>query len=115
MVATNKNKFNKKYGFKKDESHSRAEIARLSGIPTRILSEVAKRGAGARRSNPQSVRSASTGKKVGGKSLLGKMSASQWGTARIYSFVMRQPGTWGKADKDLAEKVKKMKIKGYSR
>jgi hypothetical protein len=43
------------------------------------------------------------------------MSAEQWGQARVYSFVMKRPGTWGKADKDLADKVKKMKIKGYMR
>ena len=60
---------------------------------------------------PQSVRRASDGKKVGGKSLKGKMSAEQWGQARVYSFVMKQPGTWGKADKDLADKVKKSKSK----
>jgi len=28
---------------------------------------------------------------------------------RVYSFVMKQSGTWGRADKDLAEKVKKKK------
>jgi len=111
MVVSNKDKFNVRYKFKKGTSHSRAEIAKLSGIPVRILTEVFKRGVGARRSNPSSVRSATTGKKVGGKTLRGKMSASQWGTSRIYSFVMKQPGTWGKADKDLADRVKKMKSK----
>jgi len=111
MPVTNKDKFNVRYKFPKGTSYSRAEIAKLSGIPVRILTEVFKRGVGARRSNPSSVRSATTGKKVGGKTLRGKMSASQWGTARIYSFVMKQPGTWGKADKDLAERVKKMSKK----
>ncbi len=111
MVVSNKDKFNVRYKFKKGTSHSRAEIAKLSGIPVRILTEVFKRGVGARRSNPSSVRSATTGKKVGGKTLRGKMSASQWGTSRIYSFVMKQPGTWGRADKDLADRVKKMKSK----
>jgi len=109
MVVSNKDKFNVRYKFKKGTSHSRAEIAKLSGIPVRILTEVFKRGVGARRSNPSSVRSATTGKKVGGKTLRGKMSASQWGTSRIYSFVMKQPGTWGRADKDLADKVRKLK------
>jgi len=28
---------------------------------------------------------------------------------------MKQKGTWGGADKDLADKVKKLKIKGYMR
>ena len=114
-MSTNKNKFNKKYGFKLDQGHSKAEISRLTGIPRSILDQVFDRGVGARKTNPESVRSATTGKKVGGRSLKGKMSAEQWGYGRIYSFVMKQPGTWGKADKDLAEKVKAKKIKGYMR
>ena len=114
MTMTNKQKYNKKYGFKKDESHSKKDISKKTGIPMSILDKVYDRGLGARKSNPESVRSLS-GKKVGGKSLKGKMSAEQWGYGRVYSFVMKQPGTWGKADKDLADKVKKKKIKGYTR
>lgn len=107
MVVSNKNKFNAKYGFPKDAPHSKAEISRLTGISIGILNQVYDRGKGARKSNPESVRKVSSGKKVGGKSLRGKMSAQQWAMARIYSFVMKQPGTWGKADKDLADKVRK--------
>ena len=114
-MPTNKERFNKKYDFPKDKGHSKAEISRLTGIPVSILNQVYDRGVGARRSNPQSVRSATTGKKVGGASLKGKMSAAQWGQARIYSFVMKSPGTWSKADKDLADKVRAKKIKGYTR
>ena len=109
MVKTNKDKYNEKYGFPKDTSHSRSEISRTTGIPARILTEVYKRGVGARRSNPQSVRSATTGKKIGGRSLKGKMSAEQWGMGRVYSFVMKQKGTWGRADRDLADQVRGMK------
>ena len=115
-MSTNKEKYNKKYGFKKATSHSKKDISKKTGIPKSILDDVFDRGVGARKTNPQSVRSASNpSKKPGGKSLAGKMSAEQWGQARVYSFVMKQPGTWGRADKDLAEKVKKKKIKGYSR
>ena len=115
MVVTNKNRFNNKYGFKKDEPHSKAEISKLTGIPKSILDQVYDRGVGARKSNPESVRQVGSGKKVGGKSLRGKMSAEQWAMARVYSFVMKRPGTWGKSDKDLADKVKAKKIKGYMR
>ncbi len=104
-MSTNKQKFNKKYGFKSDKGHSISEISKLTGISVSILNQVMSRGRGAHKSNPQSVRSKG-GKKIGGKSLKGKMSATQWGQARIYSFVMKQPGTWGKADKDLADKVR---------
>ena len=114
-MPTNKEKFNKKYGFPKDSGHSKAEISRLTGVPRSILDDVSSRAAGARRNNPESVRSASTGKKVGGRSLKGKMSANAWIFGRIYSFVMKGKGTWGGSDRDLAEKVKKKKIKGYSR
>ena len=72
MVLTNKNKFNNKYGFKRDEPHSKAEITKITGIPKRILDQVFDRGVGARKSNPESVRQAGTGKKIGGKSLKGK-------------------------------------------
>ena len=33
-------------------------------------------------------------------------TAVQWGLARVNSFVTKGKGTWGKADKDLADKVK---------
>ncbi len=115
-MSTNKQKFNKKYKQPLNEPNSKKDISKLTGIPMSILDDVFDRGVGARKTNPQSVRSVSNpSKKPGGKSLRGKMSAEAWGISRVYSFVMKQPGTWGKADKDLAEKVKKKKIKGYSR
>ena len=30
----------------------------------------------------------------------------QWGYARVNSFLTKQPGTWGKADSDLAKEVR---------
>lgn len=99
-MATNKQRFNKKYGFKSNEPHSKQEISKLTGVSMGILDKVYYRGVGARKSNPQSVRSASTGKKVGGGSLKGKMSGPQWGYARIYSFVMGGK-TQTTADADL--------------
>ena len=114
-MMTNKEKYNAKYGFPKDQSNSKAKISKTTGIPKRILDKVYDRGVGARKTNPESVRNVKSGKKTGGKSLRGKMSAEQWAMARVYSFVMKQSGTWGKADKDLADEVKKLKIKGYTR
>jgi len=113
MVMTNKNKFNIKYKQPKDQPNSKKDISKLTGIPIKILDEVYDRGLMAHKNNPQSVRSLS-GKKVGGKSLKGKMSAQQWSMARIYSFVMKGK-TWQTADKDLADKVRKLRIKGYIR
>lgn len=113
MVLTNKQKFNMKYKQDKNKANSKADIIKLTGIPRRILDEVYDRGLAAHKNNPQSVRSVS-GKKIGGKSLKGKMSAQQWAMARIYSFVMKGP-TWRTADKDIADKVRKLKIKGFTR
>lgn len=103
MVETYRQKFNKKYNFPKDASHSISDIAKITGIKKTILNQVMSRGEGARKSNPESVRSFD-GKKRGGTSLKGKMTAQQWGMARIYSFVMGGK-TQKTADKDLWEKI----------
>jgi len=90
MVVTYKQKFNKKYGFKKDEPHSIAEISKLTGYKVSGLRTIKKKGQGAFRSNPQSVRPQ-------------VKSATQWGVARVYSAVMG-----GKAAKiDKKQLVKK--------
>lgn len=88
-MPTYKEKFNKKYGFKKDEDHSLAEIARLTGYKVSGLRTIKKKGEGAFYSNPQSVR-----KNV--------KSAQQWGVARVYSAVMG-----GKAARVDAKHLKK--------
>ena len=100
MVLSNKNKFNIKNGFNRDASHSLKDISKISGVSMAILGEVYKRGVGARKTNPQSVRSATTGKKVGGSSLKGKMSAEQWAFARVYGFVMGNPKQIGPGKPD---------------
>jgi len=99
---TNKHKFNEKYKQPKNEPNSKKDITKLTGIPMKILDEVFDRGVGAFKTNPESVR-----KTV--------KSPEQWAMGRVYSFVMKQKGTWGKADKDLADKVRKKRIPGYIR
>ena len=86
MTLTYKQKFNKKYGFSKNESHSIKEIAKLSNITYRNALKIVEKGEGAYFSNPQSVR-----KQV--------KSPRQWGIARLYSAVMG--GRAAKIDKDL--------------
>ena len=99
MVKTNKQKFNAKYKQKLNQPNSKKDISKLTGVSMSILDDVYYRGMGAFKSNP--------GRRA--------ISGPQWAMARIYSFVMKQPGTWGKADKDLADKVRKLNIKGYIR
>ncbi len=86
MTLTYKQKFNKKYGFSKNESHSIKEIAKLTNITYRNALKIVEKGEGAYFTNPQSVR-----KQV--------KSPRQWGIARLYSAVMG--GKAAKIDKDL--------------
>ena len=60
-----------------------------SGMPAGILKKVYDRGVAAWR----------TGHRPG-------TTPQQWGLARVNSFVTKSSGTWGKADSDLASKVK---------
>jgi hypothetical protein len=75
MVETYKNKFNKKYGFPKDESHSLSEISKLTGYKLSGLKTIQEKGEGAFYSNPKSVRPQ-------------VKNPTQWGIARVYSAVM---------------------------
>ena len=62
--------------------------AEKSGMPLNILKKVFDRGVAAWR----------TGHRPG-------TTPVQWGLARVNSFATKSPGTWGKADKDLADQV----------
>lgn len=73
MVLTFKQKFNKKYGFDKDESHSIEEISKITGYTLKGLKDIFSKGEGAYFSNPQSVR-----KGVG---------QQQWAQARVYASI----------------------------
>jgi hypothetical protein len=75
MVVTYKNKFNNKYGFPKDASHSVAEVAKLTGYKKSGLDTIISKGKGAFYSNPQSVRP-------------NVKTPEQWSMARLYSAVM---------------------------
>jgi hypothetical protein len=75
MVETFKNKFNKRYGFPKDEPHSLAEISKLTGFKLSGLQIIFNKGVGAFKTNPASVRPS-------------VKSPEQWAMARVYSAVM---------------------------
>ena len=75
MVVTYKNKFNLKYGFDKDKSHSIAEISKITGYKKQHLDIIFAKGKGAYYSKPSSVRPS-------------VKSPDQWAMARIYSAVM---------------------------
>jgi hypothetical protein len=75
MVLTYKNKFNIKYGFDKDESHSLAEISKLTDYQLKHLKMIFNKGVGAFKTNPSSIRPQ-------------VKSPEQWAYARVYSAVM---------------------------
>ncbi len=89
MVQTYKAKFNTKYGFPKDQSHSLSEISKLTGYKLSGLQTIFEKGKGAYFSNPQSVRPQ-------------VKDPTQWAYARVYSAVMG-----GKAAKVDAAHLKK--------
>jgi len=90
MPITYKDKFNKKFGFPKDKSHSLSEIAKLTGYKLSGLKTIFDKGVGAYKTNPSSVRPNVT-------------SPEQWAQARVYSAVMG-----GKASKiDASHLIKK--------
>lgn len=76
MVLTYKNKFNKKYGFKKDEDHSLSEISKITGYKKSGLQTIYNKGVGAYRTNPSSVRPM-------------VKSKEQWAMARVYASLNR--------------------------
>ena len=99
---TNKHEFNKRFKQPKDQSNSKKDISKLTGISMKILDEVYDRGIGAHKTSPGSVR------RVKGV----KMSKEQWAMARVYSFVNKVTGPKElNHDSDLAEKVRRDKQK----
>lgn len=91
MVLTYKNKFNKKYKFSKDQSHSIEDISKITGYKLSGLKIIFSKGIGAFRTNRSQVRPQIK-------------SPQAWGISRIYSSVMG--GKAAKIDKQHLIKEK---------
>ena len=89
MERKNKMKFKEHAQMMEDATAGLKKKAEKSGMPLSILRQVYNRGVAAWK----------TGHRPG-------TTPSQWGFARVNSFVTKSSGTWGKADKDLAAKVR---------
>ena len=96
---TYKQQFNKKFKQPKDQSNSKNDIRKLTGIKLKVLNRIYNRGIGAYKTNPKSVRPS-------------VKSPEQWGMSRVYSTVMnyyhfkktgKEKGAF-KYDKDIFEK-----------
>ena len=85
------NKFKKMYGedYLNEKIKGLETKAKKSGMPYSILKKVYDRGMAAWKG----------GHRPG-------TTPQQWAFARVNSFVTKSSGTWGKADKDLADKVR---------
>ena len=92
QVITYRNKFNKKYGFDEDESHSLEEISKIAKIKLSSLQDIYDKGIGAYKTNPESVRP-------------NVKSKEQWAMARVYSAIMG-----GKASKVDATELSEGKM-----
>ena len=55
-MSTWKQKYNKKYGFDKDESHSLSDISKKTGVSKKGLQQIYNKGIGAWKTNLPSVR-----------------------------------------------------------
>ena len=96
---TNKQEYNKRHNFKKDEPHSKKDISKISSIPMKVLDEVYDKGIGAYKTNPKSVRPQ-------------VKSKEQWAMARVYSFANKVEGKKKlNHDRDLLKKIPKLKGK----
>ena len=92
-AKTKPSKHTKKFKQMFGENKAVKNKAEKSGMPYGILKKVYDRGVAAWR----------TGHRPG-------TTPEQWGLARVNSFVTKSSGTWGKADKDLAAKVRSESI-----
>tara|TARA_Y100000401_G_scaffold117199_1_gene125085 strand:+ start:3322 stop:3600 length:279 start_codon:yes stop_codon:yes gene_type:complete len=92
-MATYKQKFNKKYGFKLNEPHSLKEISDITGYEYKGIKTIFEKGEGAYNTNPESVR-----KNV--------KNPQQWAYARVYASVNPKSKSH-KIDKKHLKKKKK--------
>lgn len=73
--VTYKDKYNKKYGYSKNASHTLEEVSKDTGVSMKGLQQIYNKGIGAYKTNPSSVRP-------------NVKSKEQWAMARVYSAVM---------------------------
>lgn len=78
--------------------------ALMAGMPYSTLLNVYRRGIGAWKTNPESVRLRS-GEKNYSASRAGKMPKEQWAMARVNAFIAKRPSVYRGADDDLRRKA----------
>jgi hypothetical protein len=81
---THRTQFLKRHGITEPNL---SKISRASGVSVADLKEIDKRGRGAWKTNPESVRLKGSFKKDPTAPRSAKLSAEQWGMARLYAMV----------------------------
>jgi len=104
-MLTHKQQFNKRIRQSLNASHSLPELAKLSNISLGILKEVYERGRGAWKTNIRSVRTKGTFRKNQDLPRSKKLSAEQWGMARVYAFINKFQKGGLNHDLDLAREI----------
>jgi hypothetical protein len=105
---THKQSVLKVLGLPKDTTLSLEELAEHTDLPVEALDEVFRRGAGAWKTNPSSIRLKKDFSKNPDLSKYprsARLGKEQWAMARVYSFVDKGK-TFHTADKDIAEKYR---------
>jgi hypothetical protein len=75
--------------------------ALMAGMPYSALLAVYRRGIGAWKTNPESVRLKASGEKNYSPSRKGKMPKEQWANARVNAFIDKRPTVFTGADDDI--------------
>ena len=105
-MTTNKQEFNLRNGFDKNQSHTLNSLVKLSGYSRYRLQKVYDRGIGAWKTNIRSVRTEGSFKKNENLPRSKKLSKEQWAFARVYSFINKlQKGVKLNHDTDLVKQV----------
>jgi len=106
-MRTYRERFFRAHGIPAARTLSLGEIARTSGFPKKALEEVYRRGIGAWKTNPASVRvrgSFAKNPDLRRFPRSARLGKEQWAYARVYSFVMRSPSDFYGPDRYIAEK-----------
>ena len=103
-MRTHREKVLSRLGLDVNKGYSLSELAKATGTPRSILLAVYRRGSGAYKNNPTSVRMKKSFIKNVSAPMNQKLSIQQWSMARVYSYLDNNP----KHDQDLHEKERSM-------
>jgi hypothetical protein len=110
-MRTHRDNVYAKYGLDPKKTYTLPELAKITGVPLKVLKEVKSRGEGAYYSGgvggrpSSSVRMAGSFKKGLDRPASQKLSMAQWSRARIFSFIDTYKSKGLKHDTDLVKLV----------